>query len=87
MNDFGLYNRHLKDHSDKVHKCYMCSEQFDNARNLRKHVRTHINQCPICSRTFESLLVLSNHVNKEHGDALEGDQKKCPFCDAAFRHL
>ena len=30
------------------------------------------------------MLVLSNHVNKEHADALEKDQKKCPFCDAAF---
>ena len=84
INDFRLYNRHLKEHSDKVHKCYMCSEQFDNSRSLRKQVKTHINQCLICSRAFESLLVLSNHVNKEHGDALEGDQKKCPFCDAAF---
>ena len=62
----------------------MCSEQFDNARSLRKHIKSHINQCPHCSRAFESLLVLSNHVNKEHVDALQGDQKKCPFCDAAF---
>ena len=84
VNDFSLYNRHLKEHSDKVHKCYMCSEQFDNACSLRKHVKSHINQCPLCSRVFESLLVLSNHVNKEHVDALQGDQKKCPFCDAAF---
>ena len=84
VNDFKLYNRHLKEHSDKVHKCYMCSEQFDNACSLRKHVKSHINQCPLCSRAFESLLVLSNHVNKEHVDALQGDQKKCPFCDAAF---
>ena len=84
INDFRLYNRHLKEHSDKVHKCYQCSEQFDNARNLRKHIKSHINQCPLCSRAFESLLVLSNHVNKEHADALQRDQKKCPFCDAAF---
>ena len=84
VNDFRLYNRHLKEHSDKVHKCYMCSEQFDNSRSLRKHIKSHINQCPICSRAFESLLVLSNHMNKEHADALEKDQKKCPFCDAAF---
>ena len=84
VNDFRLYNQHLREHSDKVHKCYMCSEQFDNARSLRKHVKSHINQCPLCSRAFESLLVLSDHVNKEHADALQGDQKKCPFCDAAF---
>ena len=84
VNDFGLYNQHVREHSDKVHKCYMCSELFDNTRDLRKHVRTHINQCPICSRAFESLLVLSNHVNSDHLDALQGDQKKCPFCDAAF---
>ena len=38
VNDFGLYNRHVKEHSDKVHKCYMCSEMFDNTRDLRKHV-------------------------------------------------
>ena len=87
VNDFGLYNKHIKEHSDKVHKCYMCSELFDNTRDLRKHVRTHINQCPICSRAFESLLVLSNHVNNEHMEALQGDQKKCPFCDAAFDTL
>ena len=62
----------------------MCSEQFDNARSLRKHVKSHINQCPLCSRAFESLLVLSNLVNNEHMDALQGDHKKCPFCDAAF---
>ena len=79
-----MYNQHVKEHSDKVHKCYQCSEQFDNARVLRKHIKSHINQCPICSRVFESLLVLSNHMNKEHVDALEKNQKKCPFCDAAF---
>ena len=63
----------------------MCSEMFDNTRDLRKHiVTTHINQCPLCSRAFESLLVLSNHVNSEHVDALQGDRKKCPFCDVAF---
>ena len=84
VNDFRLYNQHLKEHSDKIHKCYMCSEQFDNTRLLRKHIKSHINQCPLCSRAFESLLVLSDHVNKEHVDALQGDQKKCPFCDAAF---
>ena len=81
---FGLYNQHVKEHSDKAHKCYMCSELFDNTCDLRNHVRTHINQCPICSRAFESLLVLSNHVNSDHLDALQGDHKKCPFCDAAF---
>ena len=84
VNDFGLYNRHVKEHSDKTHKCYMCSEIFDNTRELRKHVNTHINQCPICSRAFESLLVLSDHVNSDHMEALQGDHKKCPFCDAAF---
>ena len=84
VNDFGLYNRHVKEHGDKVHKCYMCSELFDNTRNLSKHIRTHINQCPLCSRVFESLLVLLNHVNSEHLHALQGDHKKCPFCDAAF---
>ena len=84
INDFGLYNRHVKEHSDKVHKCYMCSELFDNTRDLSKHIRTHINQCPLCSRAFESLLVLSNHVNSKHLHALQGDHKKCPFCDAAF---
>ena len=84
VNDFRLYNQHLREHSDKVHKCYMCSKQFDNACSLRKHVKSHINQCPLCSRAFESLLVLSDHVNKEHADALQGDQKKCPFCDTAF---
>ena len=84
VNNFGSYNQHVKEHSDKAHKCYMCSELFENTRDLRKHVRTHINQCPICSRAFESLLVLSNHVNSDHLDALQGDHKKCPFCDAAF---
>ena len=84
VNDFGLYNQHIREHSEKVHKCYRCSEQFDNARLLRKHIKSHINQCPLCSRVFESLLVLSNHVNKDHVDALQGDQKKCPFSDAAF---
>ena len=84
VNDFGLHNRHVKEHSDKVHKCYMCSEMFNNTRDLRRHVITHINQCPLCSRVFESLLVLSNHVNSELVDALQGDHKKCPFCDVAF---
>ena len=87
INDFRLYNKHLKEHSDKVHKCYLCSEQFDNARQLRKHIKSHINQCPFCSRAFESLLVLSDHVNKEHADALQRDQKKCPFCDTALTPL
>ena len=84
VNNFGLYNQHIREHSEKVHKCYMCSEQFDNAHLLRKHIKSHINQCPLCSRAFESLVVLSNHVNKDHVDAVQGDQKKCPFCDAAF---
>ena len=71
LNEFRLYTKHLGEHGDKIHKCYQCSEQFDNARLLRKHVASHINQCPLCSRTFESLLVLANHVNKEHGKALD----------------
>ena len=84
VNDFGLYSQHVREHKDKVHKCYMCSELFDNTRDLRRHIKTHINQCPLCSRAFESLLVLSNHVNSDHLEALQGDQKKCPFCDVAF---
>ena len=84
LNEFRLYTRHLGEHGDKTHKCYQCSKQFDNARLLRKHVATHINQCPLCSRMFESLLVLANHVNKEHGKSLKEDKKKCPLCDAAF---
>ena len=87
VNEFGLYNRHMREHSDKVHKCYMCSKVFENTGDLRKHVNDHINQCPLCSRAFESLLVLSNHVNTEHADTLQGDRKKCPFCDAAFNTL
>ena len=84
INNFRLYNRLLKEHSDKVHKCYLCSEPFDNAPSIRKHIKSHINQYPLCSRAFESLLVLSDHVIKEHVDALQRDQKKCPFCDTAF---
>ena len=87
INDFRLYNKHLGEHSDKVQKCYQCSKQFDNAHLLKKHISGHINQCPLCSRVFESLLVLADHVNKEHGKALEEDKKKCPFCDAAFDTL
>ena len=33
---------------------------------------------------FESLLVLANHVNKEHGKALDEKRKKCLLCDTAF---
>ena len=76
LNKFRLYTRH----GDKVHRCYQCSEQFDNAHLLRKHVSGHINQCPLCSRT----LVLADHVNKEHGKALDVKRKKYPLCDAAF---
>ena len=84
INEFRLYTRHLGEHSDKVHKCYQCSEQFDNTRLLRKHISGHINQCPRCSRVFESLLVLAEHVNKEHAQALNEDKKKCPLCDTTF---
>ena len=74
LNDFRLYTKHLGEHGEATHKCYQCSEQFDNARLLRKHIATHINQCPLCSRMFESLLVLANHVNKEHGKALKEEE-------------
>ena len=84
INEFRLHTRHLGEHSDKVHKCYQCGKQFDNARLLRKHISGHINQCPLSSRAFESLLVLADHVNKEHGQALEEDKKKCLLCDATF---
>ena len=84
LNEFRLYTKHLGEHGDKIHKCCQCSEQFDNARLLRKHVASHINQCPLCSRMFDSLLVLANHVNKEHGKALNEDRKKWSLCDAAF---
>ena len=83
-NDFRLHVKHLEEHSKDMYKCYACSEQFDNARILRKHVATHINQCPLCSRTFESLLVLANHVNNTHGAALTEEQKRCLYCDVAF---
>ena len=84
LNEFRLYTKHLGEHGDKIHKYYQCSEQFDNTHLLRKHIAGHINQCPLCSRMFESLLVLANHVNKEHGKALEEERKKCLLCDAAF---
>ena len=79
-----MYTKHVGEHGDATHKCHQCGKQFDNARLLRKHVGTHINQCPLCSRMFESLLVLANHVNNEHGKALKEAKKKCQFCDAAF---
>ena len=34
VNEFRLYNKHQGEHSDKIHKCYQCSKQFDNARQL-----------------------------------------------------
>ena len=83
-NDFRLHVKHLEQHSKDMYKRYACSEQFDNARLLRVHVTTHINQCPLCSRMFESLLVLANHVNTAHGAALTEDRKRCLYCDAAF---
>ena len=67
-----------------MYKCYLCDEQFSDARHLKIHVPTHLNQCPLCSRTFGSLLELSNHVNNAHGAALAEDRKKCLYCDAAF---
>ena len=87
LNEFRLYTKHLGEHGDKIHRCYQCSEQFDNACLLRKHVAGHINQCPLCSRMFESLLVLADHVNKEHGKALDEKRKKCPLCDTAFNNF
>ena len=86
-NDFRLHVKHLEEHSKDMYKCYACSKQFDNARLLRKHVATHINQCPLCSRTFKSLLVLANHVNNAHSAALTEEQKRCLYCDAAFSNF
>ena len=84
FNEFRLYVAHLEQHNKDMYKCYACKEQFDNARELRVHVHTHINQCPLCSRFFESLLALSEHVNKAHGAALREERKKCLYCDTAF---
>ena len=93
LNEFRLYTKH----GDKVHRCYQCSEQFDNTHLLRKHVSGHINQCPLCSRTFESLLVLVDHVNKEQdlftdkwhlaiGHQCKDDKHKVE-CEVCHRYL
>ena len=62
VNDFRLYNQHLKEHSDKVHKCYMCSEQFD-----RGQVKTGVGS-KYCDKVCLNEETLSIHVNNKHAD-------------------
>ena len=81
------YIDHLKDHEDKVIKCRVCSMVFDTMFKLRKHQKSHINQCPFCPANFSTAKELGEHVERNHQEAIQDEEKQCSLCEATFGTL
>nr|XP_012142293.1 PREDICTED: zinc finger protein Xfin-like isoform X1 [Megachile rotundata]XP_012142294.1 PREDICTED: zinc finger protein Xfin-like isoform X1 [Megachile rotundata]XP_012142295.1 PREDICTED: zinc finger protein Xfin-like isoform X1 [Megachile rotundata] len=72
----------------KNSKCTMCSKQFSNYANLRRHVRNvHKTgkpyvHCPECTRVFRSTESCHRHVTLQHKSSRTLYQ--CPQCPKTF---
>ena len=50
-----------------IQTCQVCNKVFKSKNNLRRHIKTHVNDalfCTLCSRFFKSEDQLKKHKNK-----------------------
>ena len=81
------YIDHLAEHKDRVIKCIEFKKVFDTLSGLRTHKKMHINQCPFCAVNFSTKKELVNHVDDDHKESLQGEERQCSLCEATFTML
>ncbi|XP_071104289.1 uncharacterized protein [Haliotis cracherodii] len=61
-----------------THRCSVCGERFEAARDLQKHLISHKQQCNVCGEGFVELENLNAHLDMHLKDADEdnGDEGK-----------
>lgn len=93
---------HEISHMDvKPFQCHICGQYLSRASRLRSHVKTHRAAesteqtcycCGACGFVAPGPGLLTDHVNKEHGDRDRSDDVvvqltsvvKCEFCDSTY---
>ena len=81
------YIDHLAEHKDRVIKCKDCNKVCDTLSGLRTHQEIHVNQCPFCTENFSTKEELVNHVDVDHKESPQGEERQCSLCDAVFTTL
>ena len=78
------YINHLAKHKDRVIKCIECKKVFDTLSRLRMHQKMHVNQCPFCAVNFSTKKELVNHMEVEHKESPQREERQCSLCEATF---
>ena len=81
------YIDHLKEHEDRVIRCKICKKVCNTLFRLRIHQKIHVNQCPFCAANFSSKDELVNHVDVDHKESPQGEERQCSLCEATFTTL
>ena len=81
------YIDHLAEHKDRVIKCIVCKKVFGTLSGLTAHKKMHVNQCPFCAANFSTKDELVNHVDDDHKESPQGEERQCSLCEATFTML
>ena len=81
------YIDHLAEHKDKVIKCEQCNKVCNTLSQLRIHQKMHVNQCPFCAVNFSTKKKLVIHVDDDHQEDPQGEERQCSLCDATYSTL
>ena len=81
------YIDHLAEHKDRVIKCKDCNKVCDTLSGLRTHQKIHVNQFPFCAENFSTKEELVNHVDVDHKESPQGEERQCSLCDATYTTL
>ena len=81
------YIDHLAEHEDRVIKCKDCKKVCDTLSGLRTHQKIHVNQCPFCTVNFSTKEELVNHMDVDHKESPQGEERQCSLCEATFTTL
>ena len=74
-------------HKDRVIKCIECKKVFETLSRLRIHQKMHINQCPLCRENFSTKSDLVDHVDADHKESPQGEERQCSLCEATYTTL
>ena len=81
------YIDHLAKHKDRVVRCVECKQVFKTLSGLTAHKKIHVNQCPFCAVNFSHKGELVGHIDKDHKEGQEDEERQCSLCEATFTTL